>query len=248
LGAPAASPAPAALGEGPAWEAVPTEAAPAWSRSAQWSAGALAVLALALLAYHGISAQRWASRPTTLERNALKSARLDINSADHAQLRQLPGVGDGLAQRIIAYREQHNGFRSVEDLRQVKGIGPAILEQLRPFVQVEAYDGEEGSSRSPVPAMSLRTAAPVFAAAPPVTRGPKPLPTSPINVNRASAVELQRLPGIGPALSKRIIEAREQRPFASVDELRRVRGIGAKTLERIRPYVTVGAIPKAPPP
>ena len=36
--------------------------------------------------------------------------------------------------------------------------------------------------------------------------------------------------------SKRIVEAREQRPFASVDELRRVRGIGVKTLERIRPY------------
>ena len=44
---------------------------------------------------------------------------------------------------------------------------------------------------------------------------------------------------IGPTLSARIIQAREQRPFQSADELRRVKGIGAKTLKELRPLVKV---------
>jgi competence protein ComEA len=58
-------------------------------------------------------------------------------------------------------------------------------------------------------------------------------------VNRATAAELRRLPGIGPTLSQRIIETREEQPFRSTDDLRRVRGIGVKTLERLRPHVAV---------
>lgn len=59
-----------------------------------------------------------------------------------------------------------------------------------------------------------------------------------LDVNRATEAELELLPRIGPALAKRIVEAR---PFASVDELVRVRGIGARTLEQLRPLVRVGA-------
>jgi competence protein ComEA len=63
---------------------------------------------------------------------------------------------------------------------------------------------------------------------------------APINVNRATAAELQRLPGVGPTLSGRIIQVRDRQPFRSVEELRRVPGIGPKTLEHLRPFVTVG--------
>ncbi len=58
----------------------------------------------------------------------------------------------------------------------------------------------------------------------------------PVNVNTASAGELQAIPGIGPALAARIIA---DRPYGSVDDLLRVKGIGPATLEKIRPYVTV---------
>lgn len=59
-----------------------------------------------------------------------------------------------------------------------------------------------------------------------------------INVNRASAEELQRLPGIGPVLAERLLEYRRQHGrFNSVEELLEVRGIGAKKLEEMRPYV-----------
>ncbi len=63
----------------------------------------------------------------------------------------------------------------------------------------------------------------------------------PVNVNTASAEELQRLPGIGEARARAIVEMREQRGgFRSVDELVEVRGIGEAALERLRPHVTVG--------
>jgi competence ComEA-like helix-hairpin-helix protein len=61
-----------------------------------------------------------------------------------------------------------------------------------------------------------------------------------LDLNRATPAELQRLPGIGPALAQRIVEARErQRRFAAPEDLRRVPGIGPKKFEAIRELVTV---------
>ena len=60
-----------------------------------------------------------------------------------------------------------------------------------------------------------------------------------IDLNRASAEELESLPSIGPALAARIIEYREQHPFRTVDDLDQVKGIGPKTLEAVRPFVIV---------
>lgn len=58
------------------------------------------------------------------------------------------------------------------------------------------------------------------------------------DLNRASPAELDRLPGIGPVLARRIVEHRERHgPFRSADELLGVPGIGTRLLERIRPHV-----------
>ena len=67
----------------------------------------------------------------------------------------------------------------------------------------------------------------------------KPLPNGRININSAPARELERIPGIGPAMSERIIARRRQRPFTSIEDLLDVKGIGQKTLEKIRPFVSV---------
>jgi competence protein ComEA len=241
LGAPVASPPPVPPWPGATWGPSP-EDTPAWSRPAQWSAGLLVALALGLLGYHVAVGHRAASRPTSLEPGALRNASLDLNRADHADLLQLPGVGDGLARRILEQRDRQGGFKSVEDLRSVRGVGPAILEQLRAFVHVVAYDAEEEVSPTASPGPK---AASVPVAPPPPRpaakrKGKKVPPVVPLDVNRASAAEFERhLEGIGPALSRRIVEARAQRPFGSVEELCRVKGIKAKTLERIRPHVAV---------
>ena len=63
-------------------------------------------------------------------------------------------------------------------------------------------------------------------------------PSSPVPINTADAEQFDALPGIGPALAKRIIEYREKHgPFTSVDDLTKVRGIGPALMEKIRAFV-----------
>ena len=61
---------------------------------------------------------------------------LDLNAATVEQLEELPGVGPATAQAIVTAREKLGGFRSVEDLLDVRGIGPAKFEALRDLVTV----------------------------------------------------------------------------------------------------------------
>jgi competence ComEA-like helix-hairpin-helix protein len=67
---------------------------------------------------------------------------LDLNAADSLALLSLPGVGPAYASRILAYRRAHGAFTSVEELLQVKGIGPKRLERLRAFVAVRSSVGQ----------------------------------------------------------------------------------------------------------
>jgi competence ComEA-like helix-hairpin-helix protein len=61
---------------------------------------------------------------------------LDVNHADAAALARLPGVGSGLAQRIVEERERRGRFDSPEALRYVLGMGPKKLAAIRPFITV----------------------------------------------------------------------------------------------------------------
>jgi competence ComEA-like helix-hairpin-helix protein len=92
---------------------------------------------------------------------------------------------------------------------------------------------EAEDAREPAPARDSTAVLP----SPP--RPAREVPVGRIDPNRASAAELIRLPGIGPALAGRIVADRDQNgPFRSPEALRRVRGIGPKTLERIRGFLS----------
>jgi competence protein ComEA len=57
--------------------------------------------------------------------------KVNVNTADLAALEALPGIGPELAQRILDYRQAHGPFAQVDDLLDVPGIGPGILEKIR---------------------------------------------------------------------------------------------------------------------
>lgn len=160
---------------------------------------------------------------------------LDPNTATAEELQRLPRVSRALAERIVAERLRVGPFTSPADLTRVPGIGARTAERLAPFL--EFGDASESTG--------ARTAAgPTAVAATPDRRRQAPRAGgdggTPLDLNRATAAELERLPGIGPALAARIVAYRDSiGRFRTVDDLDRVRGIGPVLLERLRPHVSV---------
>jgi len=208
----------------------------AWPRSAQLATAFLLGLATALLAVHGFGYLRWRTKPTQLEAAAALAYRIDLNQAGRAELLQIPGIGNGLAERIVEYRQEHGIFRNVNELTGVKGIGPTTIETVRPWVRVEA--SLANGVRDEAEALDLRGSSRRLGGRPSSSSKEANLKGT-VDINRATAEELQRLPGIGPKMSQRIIEERQKGAFQSVGDLKRVQGIGPKTLERLRPHVVV---------
>ena len=140
--------------------------------------------------------------------------RIDPNGASAEQLARLPRIGQALAERIVAHRVANGSFRTIEDLRAVAGIGPALLEGIAPHIDLPRGPGI-GTARAQS--------------------------GNQIDINRASAEELQSLPGVGPAIAERIVADRlENGPFRQYEDLERVTGIGPKLRERIQPAVRLG--------
>jgi competence protein ComEA len=204
------------------------EVVKAWPRCAVLAGVFLLGALTALLGVHALTYLRLGAEPSTIVEAQRITYRVDLNEARRAELLQLPGIGPSLADRIEAYRQQTGGFQSVEDLLKVKGIGPATMERVRPFVGVKNAQPSAGPEPVAKSGKSSTSASTKLASL-----------ADPIDINEATLTELQKLPGIGPKMSQRIVDERERRPFASVSELRRVAGIGPKTFERLKPLVTV---------
>lgn len=64
-------------------------------------------------------------------------AKININTATLAELDTLPRIGPAIAQRIIDYRTANGPFRRIEDIQNVRGIGPATFEQIKDLITVE---------------------------------------------------------------------------------------------------------------
>lgn len=73
---------------------------------------------------------------SAIEQEAQADGRVELNTATAAQLCTLPGIGESRAAAIIAYREEHGGFSTAEELMQVSGIKQGMFERLKEFVYV----------------------------------------------------------------------------------------------------------------
>ena len=183
-----------------------------------------------------------AGSPTAQRDSAMRQARplasgerLNADAGSAAELARLPRVGLALAKRIVADRDAHGPFGSVAALDRVPGIGSGLLRTLSPHLSF---------SSSVTPASRTgQSAAAGTPLASPDARERNPAPKGPagpaLNVNHATAVELEGLPGIGSALARRIVADREaQGPFATVAALDRVPGIGPALMARLGGLIT----------
>ncbi|HXI63913.1 MAG TPA: helix-hairpin-helix domain-containing protein [Gemmatimonadales bacterium] len=69
-----------------------------------------------------------------LARPLLPGERVDLDRADVTEITRLPRIGPAFAQRIVAWREQHGPFGGLARFDSVPGVGPKLLESLRPYV------------------------------------------------------------------------------------------------------------------
>jgi DNA uptake protein ComE-like DNA-binding protein len=143
--------------------------------------------------------------------------RLDLNTADLKTLEAVPVIGPEVARAIVAARP----FTTVDELDRLKGISAERLEQIRAKVTVATLH---------VPS---KVGMPTVAA---TQRGPGEDPGNKIDLNTADLRTLEAIPTIGPEVAAAIIAAR---PFTTLDDLSRVKGLSAEQMEAIRTSVIV---------
>jgi competence protein ComEA len=100
----------------------------------------LLILGLAVAAQAGPEGPR----RTTPAAKASAASPVNLNTATVTQLESLPGIGKSTAERILEYRQKSGGFKKVEDLMNVRGIGEKSFLKLKPLVTVSS--GKSGSA------------------------------------------------------------------------------------------------------
>lgn len=156
--------------------------------------------------------------------------RVNLNTANAGTLNTVPGIGEKMADDIIAYREEHGKFKDVEELKgNIKGIGEKTFDKMKDYLTVEG-----GISQGSVEVAGA-------AAGSGKKSSKKKAPAGKVNINTATAEELAEVPGIGPKMADAIVAYRQDKgKFTSVEELKgNIKGIGEKTFEKMKDYLTV---------
>jgi DNA uptake protein ComE-like DNA-binding protein len=136
--------------------------------------------------------------------------KVDLNKATPAQLEELPGIGPALAKKIVAGRP----YKSVDDLSKA-GISATEIRKINTLVTV-------GPASDSAPSREAK----------PLSKTGKP---ALVDLNKATAKQLEELPGVDSGYARKIIAAR---PYKTVDDLKKA-GIPSATTARIKSLVTV---------
>ena len=174
------------------------------------------------------------AKSTSEKQSKTTNSIININTATAAELTSLPGIGESKAKKIVAYREANGNFGSVEEIKNVSGIGDGTFENIKSYITVGTVQSQPKSTPTKAPETVKEKTA---------TEKQNNTISSIININTATAAELTSLPGIGEAKAKKIVAYRETNGnFGSIDEIKNVSGIGDGTFENIKNYITVGTV------
>jgi len=81
---------------------------------------------------------------------------INLNTANSDQLQEVPGIGPATADKILKMRKSYGAFKSVDDLRAIKGIGPKRLEKMRKYLTVGKTSTKSDSSSAKSPAAAVK--------------------------------------------------------------------------------------------
>lgn len=114
-------------------EETPSKSFLGLQRGDQFFLGSLLIVILVLAVIYIGQLSRWGTQPIEIKRQSHLpyEYQIDINEATWVEFAQLKGIGPVLGKRIVAYREEHGPFQSIEDLLLVKNIGPVKLNANR---------------------------------------------------------------------------------------------------------------------
>lgn len=153
---------------------------------------------------------------------------VNINTATKSELCKIPGIGTVKAQAIIDYREDYGDFYSIDEIKNVSGIGDKLFESIQEYIYVE-YRERPSNNQNPEPADE-----------PSQDEPSEPSANYPVNLNTATLEELCTLPGIDKAKAEAILEYRiNYGGFSDIREIRNVSGIGSTMFTTLRYLITV---------